>query len=63
MSLNLNDAAMAGNVEEVIIRLNLGEDVNQKYYPRYKFCPPALLFLTWHVHCTGCSGSFRKIYK
>ena len=35
MSLNLNDAAMAGNVEEVIIRLNLGEDVNQKYYPRY----------------------------
>ncbi len=42
MSLNLNDAAMAGNVEEVIIRLNLGEDVNQKYYPRYMFCPPAL---------------------
>jgi hypothetical protein len=43
MSLNLNDAAMAGNVEEVIIRLNLGEDVNQKYYPRYKFFfPPAL---------------------
>jgi hypothetical protein len=42
MSLNLNDAAMAGNVEEVIIRLNLGEDVNQKYYPRYKFCSPAL---------------------
>jgi hypothetical protein len=25
---------MAGNLEEVIIRLNLGEDVNQKYYPR-----------------------------
>jgi hypothetical protein len=42
MSLNLNDAAMAGNVEEVIIRLNLGEDVNQKYYPRYRFCPLAL---------------------
>merc|ERR1712102_211216 len=35
MSLNLNDAAMAGNVEEVLIRLNLGEDVNQKCYPRY----------------------------
>jgi len=35
MSLNLNDAAMAGNVEEVLIRLNMGEDVNQKYYPRY----------------------------
>ena len=25
---------MAGNVEEVLIRLNLGEDVNQKCYPR-----------------------------
>merc|ERR1712037_398015 len=35
MSLNLNDAAMAGNVEEVLIRLNMGEDVNQKCYPRY----------------------------
>merc|ERR1712111_94584 len=35
MSCNLNDAAMAGNVEEVLIRLNMGEDVNQKYYPRY----------------------------
>eukprot|EP00091_Calanus_sinicus_P009867 TRINITY_DN2292_c0_g1_i4.p1 TRINITY_DN2292_c0_g1~~TRINITY_DN2292_c0_g1_i4.p1 ORF type:complete len:124 (-),score=41.03 TRINITY_DN2292_c0_g1_i4:65-436(-) len=35
MSGNLNDAAMAGNVEEVLIRLNMGEDVNQKYYPRY----------------------------
>jgi len=35
MSLNLNDAAMAGNLEEVNIRLNMGEDVNQKYYPRY----------------------------
>ena len=35
MSLNLSDAAMAGNVEEVLIRLNMGEDVNQKYYPRY----------------------------
>merc|ERR1711955_191563 len=35
MSLNLNDAAMAGNVEEVLIRINMGEDVNQKCYPRY----------------------------
>merc|ERR1712215_186745 len=35
MSLNLNDAAMAGNVEEVLIRLNMGEDPNQKCYPRY----------------------------
>jgi len=35
MSVNLNDAAMAGNVEEVLIRLNLGEDVNQKCFPRY----------------------------
>merc|ERR1712198_412456 len=35
MSCNLNDAAMAGNVEEVLIRLNMGEDVNQKCYPRY----------------------------
>merc|ERR1711970_628954 len=34
MSVNLNDAAMAGNVEEVLIRLNMGEDVNQKCYPR-----------------------------
>ena len=34
MSGNINDAAMAGNVEEVIIRLNMGEDVNQKCYPR-----------------------------
>ena len=50
MSLNLNDAAMAGNVEEVIIRLNLGEDVNQKYYPRYKFCPPALT-----LFCLACT--------
>lgn len=51
MSLNLNDAAMAGNVEEVIIRLNLGEDVNQKYYPRYKFCPPAFnpSLPGWHL--------------
>ena len=26
---------MAGNVEEVLMRLNLGEDVNQKLFPRY----------------------------
>jgi len=35
MSLDLNDAAMSGNVEEVIIRLNMGEDPNQKFYPRF----------------------------
>lgn len=35
MSANLNDAAMAGNMEEVLMRLNMGEDVNQKCYPRY----------------------------
>ena len=34
MSLDLNDAAMSGNVEEVLIRLNMGEDPNQKFYPR-----------------------------
>jgi len=33
--MNLNDAAMAGNLEEVTIRVNMGEDVNQKSYPRY----------------------------
>jgi len=35
MSANLSEACMAGNVEEVKMRLNMGEDVNQKYYPRY----------------------------
>merc|ERR1712241_86089 len=35
MSLDLNDAAMSGNVVEVIIRLNMGEDPNQKFYPRF----------------------------
>lgn len=35
MSKNLNEAAMAGNVEEVVLRLNLGEDVNQMVFPRY----------------------------
>merc|ERR1711872_225511 len=35
MSLDLNDAAMSGNLEEVLIRLNMGEDPNQKFYPRY----------------------------
>ena len=34
MSLDLNDAAMSGNAEEVLIRLNMGEDPNQKFYPR-----------------------------
>ena len=26
---------MAGNLEEVLLRLNLGEDVNQMLFPRY----------------------------
>ena len=34
MSLDLNDAAMSGNVEEVRIRLRMGEDPDQKFYPR-----------------------------
>jgi hypothetical protein len=29
MSASLNEACMAGNVDEVMMRLNLGEDVNQ----------------------------------
>ena len=44
MSLDLNDAAMSGNVEEVIIRLNMGEDPNQKFYPR---------FIHYIVHCNA----------
>ena len=35
MSKNLNDAAMAGNLKEVEMRLNMGEDVNQTQFPRY----------------------------
>ena len=35
MSASLNEAAMAGNVQEVAMRLNLGEDINQKLYPRF----------------------------
>jgi len=35
MSASLNDAAMAGNYDEVLMRLNMGEDVNQKLFPRY----------------------------
>ena len=35
MSKNLNEAAMAGNLEEVVFRLNLGEDVNQMFFPRF----------------------------
>ena len=35
MSASLNEACMAGNLEEVLMRLNLGEDVNQKLFPRY----------------------------
>ena len=37
MSLDLNDAAMSGNVEEVRIRLRMGEDPDQKFYPRSEF--------------------------
>ena len=35
MSASLNEAAAAGNVDEVLMRLNLGEDVNQKLFPRF----------------------------
>merc|ERR1712156_1375513 len=35
MSKNLNEAAMAGNMKEVEMRLNMGEDVNQSLFPRY----------------------------
>jgi hypothetical protein len=35
MSATLNEACMAGNLDEVLVRLNLGEDVNQKLFPRY----------------------------
>ena len=37
MSRNLNEAAMSGNLEEVVLRLNMGEDANQSchMYPRY----------------------------
>lgn len=35
MSASLNEAAMSGNLQEVLMRLNMGEDVNQKLYPRY----------------------------
>lgn len=35
MSLSLHGAIQAGNVAEVMIRLNMGEDINQSYPPRY----------------------------
>ena len=35
MSASLNEAAMAGKLEEVAMRLNLGEDINQKLWPRF----------------------------
>lgn len=35
MSASLNEAAMAGNLQEVRMRLDLGEDVNQKLFPRF----------------------------
>ena len=34
MSRSLHEAVRSNNVEEVIIRLNLGEDINQRYPPR-----------------------------
>ena len=46
MSASLNEAAMAGSVEEVTMRLNLGEDVNQKLFPR---SVPIVLHL-YNVH-------------
>ena len=33
-SVQLQFSTGTGNVEEILIRLNMGEDVNQKYYPR-----------------------------
>ena len=35
MSASLNEAAMAGKLEEVAMRLNLGEDINQKLWARF----------------------------
>ena len=35
MSASLNEAAAAGNLQEVMMRLSLGEDVNQKLFPRF----------------------------
>ena len=54
---------MAGNVEEVLIRLNLGEDVNQKCYPRYSVltCQVRLWLCDWlrystPLHDAVCCG-------
>ena len=35
MSRSMNDAVMCGNMQEVTMRLNMGEDVNQCIWPRY----------------------------
>jgi len=35
MSRSLHDAIKSGNEEEVVTRLNMGEDVNQSFPPRY----------------------------
>jgi ankyrin repeat protein len=35
MSASLAEAAAAGNLREVCMRLDLGEDVNQKLFPRF----------------------------
>jgi len=36
MSRNIQDAIKANNVQEVTIRLNMGEDINQCFHPRYE---------------------------
>ena len=38
MSRSMNEAVMCGNINEVTMRLNMGEDVNQCVFPRYS--PP-----------------------
>ena len=35
MSRNMNEAVMSGNMQEVQMRINMGEDVNQMVFPRY----------------------------
>jgi len=45
MSRSLHDAILSGNEDEIITRLNMGEDVNQSFPPRY--CSP----LHTAVHC------------
>lgn len=35
MSRNMNEAVMSGNMQEIQMRINMGEDVNQCVFPRY----------------------------